>query len=630
MPETSIVIRTFNESEFLGDLLDGIRSQDYDDHEVIVVDSGSFDGTVEIAKKFGAQVVEIASRDFTFGFSLNRGIAVARGRFVVLVSAHTKPVDTKWLGALVEPLRDDTVAMTYGRQLGEDRSKFSERQDFRRTFGAHRQVMRPPHFFANNANSAFRRDLWEEHPFNEVLPGLEDVAWAKHWMSRGHDVVYEPQAAIRHIHTESWPQVEHRYFREAVAARALGLRGPRHVLGATLTETGRTAVDIGIALIRASNPRLLPEIARFRWAKWRGTMRGLLDHSEAQLIDNHQAFFFKDDVPTVVVWKPGHASMSLVALPEMKPGDVVIEVAFVGVCGTDLEVFHGTLGYFASGASTYPITPGHEVSGTVVRAGANVRSVKAGDRVVIECIQGCGACRVCDAGEPIRCTARKEMGVMQLNGGYARHVVMPAAHVHRIPHGLDLQRAALCEPLAVAVKGRRRLGSILGPGPHHIGIIGAGSLGQLLALLLMREGHEVSVVDRRTSRRESARRTLPGSNVSDDMRTLLACDGIAEVSGHPDVLEGLLNTVGVGRAVLMLGFPYGIISFNPESVVAQDLALVGSVGSGPADFRAALEILPSLRLDEFLTSTFPLANYADAWEAQREGEVLKVMLGVGS
>jgi threonine dehydrogenase-like Zn-dependent dehydrogenase len=114
------------------------------------------------------------------------------------------------------------------------------------------------------------------------------------------------------------------------------------------------------------------------------------------------------------------------------------------------------------------------------------------------------------------------------------------------------------------------------------------------------------------------------------MRTLLACDGIAEVSGHPDVLEGLLNTVGVGRAVLMLGFPYGIISFNPESVVAQDLALVGSVGSGPADFRAALEILPSLRLDEFLTSTFPLANYADAWEAQREGEVLKVMLGVGS
>jgi 2-desacetyl-2-hydroxyethyl bacteriochlorophyllide A dehydrogenase len=629
MPETSIVIRTFNEALFLAELLEGIRSQTYQDYEIIVVDSGSFDGTVEIAGRFGVELVEIAGRDFTFGFSLNRGIAASEGRFLVLVSAHTTPVDREWLGTLVEPLRDPEVAMTYGRQMGEARSKFSERQDLRRTFGEERQVIQPPNFFANNANSAVRRDLWEKQPFDEGLPGLEDAAWAKYWMDRGYQVVYEPRAGIHHIHTETWPQVEHRYFREAVAAQAIGVRGPSHVSGEIARETCRFVADVGLALFKERDPRLLLEIARFRWAKGRGAARGLLDHSEAQIVTDHQGFFFKDDVTAVVVTGPGHASHKMVTLPEMKPGDVVVRVEYVGVCGTDLELFRGTLGYFETGDSTYPITPGHEVSGTVVRTGSNARTtVQIGDRIVIECIQGCGACEMCDSGEPIRCDDRKELGVMGLNGGYAKHIVVAGAHVHRIPDGLDLQRAALCEPLAVAVKGRRRLISALGPGRHHIGVLGAGSLGQLLALVLAREGHRVSLVDQRKSRLEAATRALPESEVSTDPASLWKCDAIAEVTGHSGVLEALLGGVGVGRTVLLLGFPYGKLDLNPERLVAQDLSLLGSVGSGPADFQDALEILPSLSLDEFLKSTFPLEAYEEAWTTHERGKVLKVMLDV--
>jgi 2-desacetyl-2-hydroxyethyl bacteriochlorophyllide A dehydrogenase len=629
MPETSIIIRTFNEVLFLRDLLEGIGAQTYQDYQIIVVDSGSFDGTVDIAREFGVQLVEISGRDFTFGFSLNKGIEVSNGRFIVLVSAHTTPVDTEWLGTLVEPLRDPNVAMTYGRQVGEARSKFSERQDLRRTFGDQRQVIRPPNFFANNANSAAQRDLWNQHRFDEGLPGLEDAAWAKHWMDLGYQVVYEPAAGVHHIHTETWPQVEHRYFREALAAHAIGVRGRSHVLSEIASEAWRFLADVGLALFKERSPRLLLEIARFRWAKGRGTARGLFDHSEAQIVADHQGFFFKDDVTAVVVTGPGRASYKMVTLPEMKPGDVVVQVEYVGVCGTDLEVFRGTLGYFKSGESAYPITPGHEVSGTVVRTGRNARTtVQVGDRVVIECIQGCGACETCELGEPIRCGERKELGVMGLNGGYAKHIVVAGAHVHRIPDGLDLQRAALCEPLAVAMKGRRRLMSVLGPGRHHIGVLGAGSLGQLLALVLAREGHRVSLVDRRKSRLEAATRALPESEVSTDPASLWKCDAVAEVTGHSEVLEALLGGVGVGRTVLLLGFPYGRLDLNPERVVAQDLSLLGSVGSGPADFQEALELLPSLPLDEFLTSTFPLESYEDAWAAQEKGEVLKVMLDV--
>ena len=627
MPETSIIVRTFNEALFLRDLLEGIQGQTYQDYEVIVVDSGSFDGTVDIAKSFGVQLLEIASRDFTFGFSLNKGIEASRGRFLVLVSAHTTPVDTEWLGSIVEPLRDPKVAMTYGRQLGEIRSKFSERQDFRRIFGEERQVIRTPNFFGNNANSAIRRDLWDQEPFDEALPGLEDAAWSKYWIGMGFKILYEPAAGIHHIHTETWAQIEQRYFREAVAARAIGLRGPGNVISEIIGEVRCFFADARIALFKKFKPSLLPGITRYRWAKGRGAVRGLLDDLQAQSVEDHQEFFFKEDVPAVIVSRPGHASFRMQTLPEMKPGDVVVRIEYVGVCGTDLEIFRGTLGYFETGESTYPITPGHEVSGTVVRTGPNAGvSLQIGDRVVIECIQGCGACEMCDSGEPIRCDERKELGVMRLNGGYAEHIVVAGEYVHRIPEGLDMQRAALCEPVAVAVKGCRRLISSLGPGQHHIGVIGAGSLGQIVALLLSREGHQVSLVDRRESRLQTATLALPESGVSTDPASLWKCDAVAEVTGHSGALESVLRGISVGRTVLLLGFPYDTL--NPEWVVAKDLTLLGSVGSGPADFQEALQILPSLPLDEFLKSTFPLKAYENAWAAHEKAETLKVMLNV--
>ena len=146
--------------------------------------------TREIAEDRGAKVVRLESRDFTFGYSLNTGIRHATGELLAIVSAHTLPLDEHWLGALVEPLREGKTAMVFGRQLGADVSKFSETQDFRRTFGTERRALHPPRFFANNANSAVRKDLWERQPFDEALPGLEDIAWAKYWMERGYEVIY--------------------------------------------------------------------------------------------------------------------------------------------------------------------------------------------------------------------------------------------------------------------------------------------------------------------------------------------------------------------------------------------------------------------------------------------------------
>src|ERR1700680_2209737 len=109
MPETSLIIRTLNESKHLPRLFAALRRQTYMDFEAIVVDSGSLDDTREIAAVEADHVIQIRQDDFTFGYSLNVGIARASGRYVGMISAHAAPVDNSWLERLIEPFRSDKV-----------------------------------------------------------------------------------------------------------------------------------------------------------------------------------------------------------------------------------------------------------------------------------------------------------------------------------------------------------------------------------------------------------------------------------------------------------------------------------------------------------------------------------------
>ena len=109
MTETSIIVRAFNEARHLPALFDAIDAQEYRDFEVILVDSGSYDRTREIAAARGAKICRISSHDFTFGYSLNVGIEAAQGRFIVIVSAHTIPTASDWLENTI-PLKRMTTS----------------------------------------------------------------------------------------------------------------------------------------------------------------------------------------------------------------------------------------------------------------------------------------------------------------------------------------------------------------------------------------------------------------------------------------------------------------------------------------------------------------------------------------
>lgn len=275
MPEVSIVIRTLNEERHLPALFEGIAKQTARDREIVVVDSGSKDRTRELAQAHADKVETIDPRHFSFGRSLNRGIKAASGRFIVVVSAHTRPVDELWLERLLRDLRNDPkVAMTYGRQVGWETSKFGESLDFDRFFGPEPREVND-HFFANNANSVLRRELWEKHPFDEHLPGLEDIEWARWARSRGYRITYAHDAPIHHIHEETWPQVRRRYYREGVAARWIGWLRRRDLPVEVWGELKWLCGDIREAARRGVLRDKWSEILRFRCNKVAGTTAGV-------------------------------------------------------------------------------------------------------------------------------------------------------------------------------------------------------------------------------------------------------------------------------------------------------------------------------------------------------------------
>ena len=219
-PACSLIIRAYNEEEHIGRLLTGILEQTVRNLQIILVDSGSSDATLAIASRYPVEVVHIKPQEFTFGRSLNLGIVQARADLVVLASAHVYPVYPDWLEMLLAPFADEQIALTYGKQRGGLTSKYSEMQIFRRWY-PDQAAIRQPHPFCNNANAAIRRSVWEQHPYDESLSGLEDLAWARWAQAQNKGIAYVADAEVIHVHNETWSGIYNRYRREGMAFKQI-------------------------------------------------------------------------------------------------------------------------------------------------------------------------------------------------------------------------------------------------------------------------------------------------------------------------------------------------------------------------------------------------------------------------
>jgi rhamnosyltransferase len=269
----SLVIRAYNESAHLGRLLEGISHQTVQDVEVILVDSGSTDSTVAIAESYGARVVHIRPEEFTFGRSLNIGVREATRELVVIASAHIYPVYPDWLESLLRPFEDEKVALTYGKQRGPETAKFSEQQVFQQWYPDASQP-RQGMAFCNNANAAIRRSLWERHPYDESLTGLEDLAWGKWAQEQGYAIAYAAEAEIVHVHSEAPRSVFNRYRREAMAFKQIHPEAHFNLYDFVRLTT----MNIFSDLVHAARERVLTKnlasIFWFRIMQFHGTRMG--------------------------------------------------------------------------------------------------------------------------------------------------------------------------------------------------------------------------------------------------------------------------------------------------------------------------------------------------------------------
>ena len=269
----SLVIRAYNEAEHLPRLLEGISHQTIKEVDLILVDSGSTDSTIAIAEASGAKVIRIAAEEFTFGRSLNLGVQAARHELIVIASAHVYPVYPDWLECLLRPFENDKVAVVYGKQRGTRTSKFSEHQIFQQWF-PEADTPRQPSPFCNNANAAIRRSLWEGHPYDESLTGLEDLAWARWAQSQGWDIAYSSKAEIIHSHNETPRDVLNRYRREGMAFKQIFPESHFNIYDLIRLTATNILSDLGHAFHERVLLQNLISIIWFRTSQFWGTYQG--------------------------------------------------------------------------------------------------------------------------------------------------------------------------------------------------------------------------------------------------------------------------------------------------------------------------------------------------------------------
>lgn len=273
----SIVVRAYNEENHIGKLLLGIAHQSVRDLEVILVDSGSTDMTVQIATDsswhFPVKVVRIEPEDFSFGRSLNYGISAADSEKIVIASAHVYPVYSDWIEKLITPLAEPEIALSYGKQRGNALTRYSEHQIFGRWFPDQSQRKRS-NPFCNNANAAIKRSLWERHPYDETLSGLEDLEWG-HWaVENGFAIAYVAEAEVIHVHQDTPSGVYNRYRREAMAFKRIFPQETFSAWDFFRLLSGNILSDIWHAGREKKLIESFSSILWFRFMQFLGTYRG--------------------------------------------------------------------------------------------------------------------------------------------------------------------------------------------------------------------------------------------------------------------------------------------------------------------------------------------------------------------
>ncbi|WP_031468456.1 2,3-butanediol dehydrogenase [Sciscionella sediminilitoris] len=321
------------------------------------------------------------------------------------------------------------------------------------------------------------------------------------------------------------------------------------------------------------------------------------------------------------------------------PGEVVVEVSYCGVCGTDLhEYSHGpnlirTRAHPLTGVEP-PITLGHEFSGTVAALGGPVPGISIDMRVAVDPCLRCGVCRWCRHGEYHICAKGGSIGLAS-PGAFARYVTVPAEGLVPIPDGVSDQVAALAEPLAVGLHAVRRAG--VQPGDNAL-LIGAGPIGISVLMALTLAGAAGIYVSEPAPERARLAAELGATEVYDPavadvrrevfLRTgRIGPDVVVEATGRPDLVELAITTVRRGGRAVLAGISGDAAALPVTQIVPFERTVLGSLGYN-FDIPRVLDLIATGRFDPrpLLTGVYPLSRGLDAFHDLAAGSHLKILL----
>lgn len=336
-----------------------------------------------------------------------------------------------------------------------------------------------------------------------------------------------------------------------------------------------------------------------------------------------------------VMTSPGQIEFNEVAVPAIGANQVLIQIMRIGVCGSDIHVYHGKHPY-----TSYPVVQGHEVSGRVEKVGDRVAGLKAGDKVTIQPQVVCGKCYSCTHGRYHICDELKVMG-FQTTGTASQYFAADQEKVLKLPDALSYDQGAMVEPLAVAVHALGRSDAVAG---KKILVLGAGPIGNLVAQAAKGLGAAaVIVTDISAYRLAIARECGIDHCVNVNSEDLGAALGAAF---GPDRADLTLECIGVnpaidqairfarkGTDIIVVGVFGDKPTVDLGLVQDRELRLIGTLMYQERDYIKAIELIEAgkVRLDPLITDHFAFRDYLKAYqhiETQKD-RVMKVMIDIG-
>jgi L-iditol 2-dehydrogenase len=316
----------------------------------------------------------------------------------------------------------------------------------------------------------------------------------------------------------------------------------------------------------------------------------------------------------------------------LKPDEVLIQVKRIGVCGSDIHVFHGLHPY-----TSYPVVQGHEIGGVIAETGADVPGFAPGDKVVFMPQVTCGECYPCRHGMYHICDHLKVMG-FQTGGAAQEYFPVKAEMVLKLPESMTLDQAAMIEPVSVAVHALRRGGGAEG---KKVVVLGAGTIGNLVGQVAQASGAAgVIITDVADYKLQKTRQCGLANPVNTQQEALAQAilrvfgpdkaDLILECVGVQDTITQAIDNARKGSTIVVVGVFGKKPLVDLGLVQDRELSLVGTLMYQKQDYLRAIELVAAgkLCLDQMVTHRFSFENYLEAYLAIESsgGQYMKVMI----